>query len=249
MKKIIISAAIFLSYLSIAYAQIGPGGPCGTSTGNPCYVTPTGSGGSTTVTQGPQASSASGNTWFVQQYLAGSAVSLTNPVPVTPGTGSTFPISASSLPLPTGAATDASLTNVQSAPGTPQTTAVTVQGNSSGIPINDQIIQGGSVLSNSNGIYTRPQGFTSTSFNGTAPNGSFASVLSANSSRNGCTIQNTSGGNEFVFFGANGSATTAKSIRLTSFQTISCSIGNIVLTDNISIEGSTASATYSGFSQ
>ena len=37
--------------------------------------------------------------------------------------------------LPTGAATDAHLTNVQSAPGTPQTVAITVQGNASGVAI------------------------------------------------------------------------------------------------------------------
>ncbi len=44
-------------------------------------------------------------------------------------------ISAVSLPLPSGAATDAHLTNVQSAPGTSQTTALTIQGNASAIPV------------------------------------------------------------------------------------------------------------------
>ncbi len=135
MKKILFSILIFLSYLGNANAQIGPGQQCGTSS-VPCYVIASG-GGSTPVpvTQGAQAATAAGNTWFIQQYLAGSAISLTNPEPVTPGTGSTFPISALSLPLPAGASTDASLTNVQSAPGTAQTTAVTVQGNASGIPV------------------------------------------------------------------------------------------------------------------
>jgi hypothetical protein len=50
------------------------------------------------------------------------------------GTG-TFAISAASLPLPTGASTSALQSNVQSAPGTPQTTAITIQGNSSGIAV------------------------------------------------------------------------------------------------------------------
>jgi hypothetical protein len=85
--------------------------------------------------QGAQAATAAGNTWFVQEYLAGSALSLTNPQPVTPGTGATFPISATSLPLPTGASTDANQTSVQSTPGTPQTTALTIQGNASGVPV------------------------------------------------------------------------------------------------------------------
>lgn len=48
---------------------------------------------------------------------------------------SAIPISAASLPLPTGAATAALQSNVQSAPGTPQTEAITIQGNASGIAI------------------------------------------------------------------------------------------------------------------
>ena len=133
MKKLLYSALIFLSYVSASYAQVGPGLTCPSST--PCYVIESGGGAPTTANQGTQAASAAGSTWFVQEYLGGSAVGLTNAFPVQPGTGATFPISALSLPLPTGASTDASLTDVQSAPGTPQTTAVTVQGNAAGIPI------------------------------------------------------------------------------------------------------------------
>jgi trimeric autotransporter adhesin len=51
------------------------------------------------------------------------------------GSATTQPISAASLPLPTGASTAANQTSVQSSPGTPQTTAVTVQGNASGVPL------------------------------------------------------------------------------------------------------------------
>ena len=50
----------------------------GTS-GNPLVTTA--SGGSSTVNQGTQAVSATGSTWFFQQYLGGSAVSASNPVP------------------------------------------------------------------------------------------------------------------------------------------------------------------------
>src|SRR5271165_774281 len=45
------------------------------------------------------------------------------------------PVSAASLPLPAGASTSALQSNVQSAPGTPQTTAITIQGNASGIAV------------------------------------------------------------------------------------------------------------------
>ena len=63
--------------------------------------------------------------------------------PETPWTGavsvSNFPasqpVSASTLPLPAGAATDAHLTNVQASPGTSATTATAVQGVSGGVPI------------------------------------------------------------------------------------------------------------------
>ena len=47
--------------------------------------------------------------------------------------GGPWSFSASSLPLPTGAATDAHLTNVQSAAGTSAATAITVQGSASGV--------------------------------------------------------------------------------------------------------------------
>lgn len=156
MKNLLYCSIIFLSYVTAAYAQMGPGTTCPSTA--PCYVIMSGGGGDVTVDQGVQAASAAGSTWFTQQYLGGSAVSLTNPVPVTPGTGSTFPVSGtvaatqsgtwninsvttlpsitvSSSVLPTGASTATNQTSVQSAPGTPQTTALTVQGNASGVAL------------------------------------------------------------------------------------------------------------------
>jgi len=109
MKKLLYSAIIFLSYVSASHAQVGPGVSC--TEISPCYVINSGGGVASTVNQGTQAASASGSTWFVDPYIAGSEVSVTNPLAVQPGTGSTFPISASSLPLPTGAATSANQTN------------------------------------------------------------------------------------------------------------------------------------------
>ena len=53
--------------------------------------------------------------------------------------GSPLPVTATSLPLPSGAASAANQTGVQSAPGSPASTAVTVQGNASGtaLPASD----------------------------------------------------------------------------------------------------------------
>jgi len=379
MKKLIISAIIFFSYLGTSYAQIGPGSACGTTSSFPCFVTGSGGGGSSIVNQGTQAASAAGSTWFFDPYIAGAEVSVTNPLAVQPGTGSTFPISASSLPLPTGAATAANQTNVESAPGTPQTTALTIQGNASGVsvpitgnlpspdvtstgntinaatpnatysialsnarahtkfsivgltasgatltveqsvdggttwvaspqsssagisttmtadgiysvdtsastnvrlrvsstgsgtitvasdaasssgivfisnsisnPVNTQIIQNGLVVSRTNAWFTRPTDFTSTGFSGTLSNSSFSSVLSSNSTRNGCTIQNTGTDIEYVYFGILASATTSNSFQLSPGQTISCTSGEIVLTDGIGMKGNSGTASYVGFSQ
>jgi len=88
----------------------------------------------------------SGTFWQTTQPVSGS-VSITGTpsvivsnFPSTQAVTGTFwqttqPISASSLPLPSGASTSANQTNVQSAPGTPQTTAITIQGNSSGVAV------------------------------------------------------------------------------------------------------------------
>lgn len=48
---------------------------------------------------------------------------------------SSIPVTVASVPLPTGASTAALQSNVQSAPGTPQTVALTIQGNASGIAV------------------------------------------------------------------------------------------------------------------
>lgn len=61
-------------------------------------------------------------------------------------------VSAAALPLPSGASTDAHLTNVQSAPGVAQTVAVTVQGNASGVPLPSNLFVGGAVASSANPV-------------------------------------------------------------------------------------------------
>jgi hypothetical protein len=106
------------------------------------------------VTQGTKADTAYAGTGSASEIAIEKGIynqlnigsSAGNPVFVTPGTGASFlvtgqfyqttqPISAAALPLPTNAATSANQTNVQSAPGTPQTVATTVQGNASGVPV------------------------------------------------------------------------------------------------------------------
>lgn len=89
-------------------------------TGNACVSTVGSSSGGSTVVQGPgTAGTPSGGVLSIQGVAGG-----------TPQ-----PISAASLPLPSGAATVAAQTNVQSAAGTPDATVLNVQGNASGVAL------------------------------------------------------------------------------------------------------------------
>lgn len=56
-------------------------------------------------------------------------------VTVTQASGSNLHVDVDASALPTGASTSTLQSSVQSAPGTPQTVAVTVQGNASGVPV------------------------------------------------------------------------------------------------------------------
>lgn len=72
--------------------------------------------------------------------VAGAAVSLgqktsANSIPVVIASDDVVAISATALPLPALASTSTLQSNVQSAPGTPQTVALTVQGNASGVAL------------------------------------------------------------------------------------------------------------------
>lgn len=104
----------------------GSGNEAGVSASNPLPVT---------VVSGPSPQNVN------LTEVGGAAISegqktSANSVPVVIASDqSAIPISAASLPLPTGAATAALQSNVQSAPGTPQTEAITVQGNASGVPL------------------------------------------------------------------------------------------------------------------
>ena len=96
-----------------------------------------------------------------------------------------------------------------------------------------------------------PSAATSTSINGTtsATALTFTSAAAANSSRKGCLVFNNSSNNEYVFFGATASATTANSILLAPQTGASCNAGSIVLSDNVAIASSAASSSYAGWVQ
>lgn len=69
----------------------------------------------------------------------------------------------------------------------------------------------------------------------------FGTLLASNVARNACLIQNTGTTTGYVYFGANGSATTANSFVVAAGQSISCTNNNITLTDNVA--GTCASGT------
>lgn len=80
---------------------------------------------------------------------------------------------------------------------------------------------------------------TSTNLSSTiAVTNTFQSIQVLTAGRNGCAVQNNDTNSMWVFFGAIGSATKAKSIVLTTGQSVACAVGGIgVLTDQISITG------------
>lgn len=113
------------------------------------------------------------------------------------GSGVTQPISAASLPLPTGASTSALQSNVQSAPGTPQTVALTIQGNASGVavPVSGTVATTASV--NSNATFTGSLGVTTTEGSTAAP----ANAV-------GCVFEAESGNATNIRWGVSNSATS-----------------------------------------
>lgn len=92
---------------------------------------------------------------------------------------------------------------------------------------------------------------TSTSAAGSvATANTFQNALAASSSRKGCAIYNTSAAVELVYLGAPVNATAAAAIPIPAGGSFNCgSFQGLVLTDQISITSTLASATYVAVSQ
>jgi hypothetical protein len=99
--------------------------------------------------------------------------------------------------LPTGASTSALQSGVQSAPGTPQTTAITIQGNASGIavPVSGTVSTNSPV--NANGTFSGSISVTTTEGSTAAP----ANAV-------GCVFEAESGNATNIRWGVSNSATT-----------------------------------------
>lgn len=67
----------------------------------------------------------------------------------------------------------------------------------------------------------------------------FQSALASSATRKGCLLVNTSNDQEYVYFGATGSATTANSIPLIAGQSISCASAAVVASDNLAVTSAT----------
>lgn len=72
--------------------------------------------------------------------------------------------------------------------------------------------------------------------------GTFQSLQAANNDRKGCFIQNNGTNNMKVYFGPIASATANNSVVLTPGQPLNCIEGGVILTDQVSITGTTADA-------
>lgn len=107
-------------------------------------------------------------------------------------------------------------------------------------PTNPLPVTGGS----GGAVVVTPSGVTSTNVSSTiAITDTFQSLQVATSTRKGCTVQNNGSAAMYVFFGAIGSATKAASLVLSPGDVANCTVGSIVLTDQISITG-TATQTF-----
>jgi hypothetical protein len=97
-------------------------------------------------------------------------------------------------------------------------------------------------------VTTYPLAVTTTNASGSiALTNAFQSVQAATSTRKGCTIQNTGVNTMWVYFGAIAGATKAQSFPLFPADAagqpggyVTCSVGGVVLTDQVSITGTTA---------
>ncbi len=90
-------------------------------------------------------------------------------------------------------------------------------------------------------IQTSPLGVTSSDYSGTiASTNTFQSVFAASSGsrgRLGCNVTNNGAATMFIYLGALADATTPKSIQLAAGATYNCTTGTIVVTDQLSITG------------
>lgn len=94
--------------------------PCIVGSTPTCAIATASTGAGGTVAQGAPA--VIGNAWPVTLVIGGALNAVGNPIFVAPGAGASFAVTAASLPLPTGAALDATLTTINSSLGTINTT-------------------------------------------------------------------------------------------------------------------------------
>lgn len=87
-------------------------------------------------------------------------------------------------------------------------------------------------------VTVAPIGKTTTTVNSTISiTNTFQAALAASATRAGCTLQNTGTHVQYIYFGTIGSATTSNAFQISAGQTISCTVGLVVLTDAVNITG------------
>lgn len=77
----------------------------------------------------------------------------------------------------------------------------------------------------------------------------FQTVQAQNQNRASCTIQNNGTHTMYVYFGSGVSATTASSANIAAGGSVNCMTptGNLILTDQVSITGTSGDAFYANF--
>jgi hypothetical protein len=191
------------------------------------------SGGGGTVEQGAQATSATGNTWFVQQTGALPAGSnVIGGVTVT----SLPNVTVGSSALPTGASTSALQT-------TGNTSLSTIATNTTGVATSALQTSGNTSLSTIATNTTRDA--VTTDDSGTiAAVSTFQTVFASNTTRKGCLIVNTSANVEFIGINTTPTPSATNSIPLAAGASFTCNSPGVVMDDQISISSATADSTF-----
>ncbi len=212
------------------YAVVGNGGPSTVvvsgGSGLPTGASGGGGGSGGTVAQGSPSSAA--NAWPVFESVAGSAVSSSNPLPVTFGTGVALPAFASPPTVNIGSAPTIAVT------GTfwPTTQPVSWSGQSVGVSSLPALPAGSNMIGTVNVATTQP----STIASGQQTTTTSAAALPSQALVNGIVITAASANTGTVYVGPSG-VTSSTGYPLAAGQSISYAVANL---SAISIVGTNA---------
>ena len=131
-------------------------------------------------------------------------------------------------------------------PGPSNSTGIVGRDSGTGLPCYIGTVSTCGIPGSGGTVFIIPMPYATTQTNSTVTTHlTFQTALAANANRHGCTVTNTSTDVEYVFFGANGSATTSNGLPVAAGGQITCFDGAALGNDNVAITSKvTDGATY-----